>query len=64
MNPFFNSMRPWWVGFIVTWILIAFGLRINGMEGDVAVRWAFAGAALVALAIWLTLRSVGRTGRD
>lgn len=57
-NLWFNSMRPWWAGFIVTWLVVSFGLRIGGTEGDVAVRVALLAALAVAAVIWAALRLV------
>lgn len=63
-DMWFNSMRPWWKGFILSWVVVSFGLRLNGMEGDVAVRFALVTALLVAALIWGAMRVTGRIEKD
>ena len=60
MNPFFHNMRPWWWAFLITWVIVAAGLRSGGMDGNAAARVALVAGALAALLVWAVVRVRGR----
>ena len=63
MNLFFRNMRPWWWGFLISWVVVAFVLRGSGMEGTAAARLALIAGATSALVIWLVYRARERFRR-
>lgn len=56
-NPLFQNMRPWWVAFIVTWIVVAV-LLISVLHRDPtpSARIALLAGAAVAGVVWAALR--------
>ncbi|MBM4416542.1 MAG: hypothetical protein FJ035_10005 [Chloroflexi bacterium] len=48
--------QPWWLGFTLTWVVVATVLVGRGWSPTSAARIALLAAALVAAALWLGLR--------
>ena len=53
---FFDGLgRPWWLAFLVTFVIGVILLRMYGYEGLAVGRIAIGVAGLVAFAVWLPL---------
>ena len=52
--------RPWWIAFVVTWLVVTVLLNNTGMSDTASVRIAALAAAAVAALTWLLMRALGR----
>lgn len=57
----FNNMKPWWLAFVVTWLVTVAALSVtDAVEPTDAGRYGLVVAVAVALVVWAVMRAAAR----
>jgi len=58
----FNNMKPWWLAFVLTWLVTVVALSVSGgVDVTTAGRWGLVSGAIAGIVVWAVLRATNRT---